>query len=134
MTSTVLFCNSLFLGDFNAHISLWGSPDTNPRGQIIEDFITNNCLCILNNGDNTYFCEPSRIFHAIDLIISSPILFPYFNFSVSNKLHRVTIFLYSCHFTILITSTIITLDIYTGWPANLEFLETWKSQGILRHL
>ena len=22
----------------------------------------------------------------------------------------------------------------TGWPADLEFLETWKSQGILWHL
>ena len=22
----------------------------------------------------------------------------------------------------------------TGWPADLEFLETWKSQGIMWHL
>ena len=22
---------------------------------------------------------------------------------------------------------------YSGWPADLEFLETWKSQGILCH-
>ena len=22
----------------------------------------------------------------------------------------------------------------TGWPADMEFLETWKSQGILWHL
>ena len=25
-------------------------------------------------------------------------------------------------------------NIYPGWPADLEFLETWKSQGILWHL
>ena len=31
--------------------------------------------------------KPSKTFHAIDFI-SSPILFPYFNFSVSNNLHR----------------------------------------------
>ena len=77
----------LLLGDFNAHNPLWGSPDTNSRGIIIEDIITNSCLCILNNGDNTYFHEPSKTFHAIDLIISSPTLFPYFMFSVSNDLH-----------------------------------------------
>ena len=77
----------IILGDFNAHNPLWGSPDTNHRGQIIEDFIAGNCLCILNNGDNTYFHEPSRTFHAIDLIICSPIIFPYFIFSVSNDLH-----------------------------------------------
>ena len=78
----------IILGDFNAHNPLWGSPDTNHRGQIIDDFIINNCLCILNNGDNTYFHEPSRTFHAIDLIICSPILFPYLIFSVSNDLHN----------------------------------------------
>ena len=66
----------IILGDFNAHNPLWGSPDINHRGEIIEDFIMGNCLCILNNGDNTYFHEPSRTFHAIDLITCSPIIFP----------------------------------------------------------
>ena len=70
----------IILGDFNAHNPLWGSPDANSRGQLIEDFIMDNCLCILNNGDNTYFHEPTKTFHAIDLAICSPILFPYFNF------------------------------------------------------
>ena len=55
----------LILGDFNAHSPLWGSPDTNTRGQIIEDFIASNCLCILNNGENTYFHEPSRTCHLL---------------------------------------------------------------------
>ena len=36
----------LFLGDFNAHSPFWGSPNINSRGQIIDDFITSNCLCI----------------------------------------------------------------------------------------
>ena len=49
-------------------------------------FINNN-LCLLNNGDNTYFHEPSRTFHAIDLAICTPILYPIFNFSVSGDLH-----------------------------------------------
>ena len=26
------------------------------------------------------------------------------------------------------------LQLFSGWPADLEFLETWKSQGILWHL
>ena len=26
------------------------------------------------------------------------------------------------------------LLVITGWPADLEFLETWKGQGILWHL
>ena len=32
----------IILGDFNAHNPLWGSPDVNTRGQLIEDFITGN--------------------------------------------------------------------------------------------
>ena len=33
----------LFLGEFNAHSSLWESPDTNSRGIIIEDIIAKSC-------------------------------------------------------------------------------------------
>ena len=91
MNWTILLCKYpppfVILGDFNAHRLLLESPDTNHHGQVIEDFITWNSLCIVNNGDNTYFHEPSKTFHAIDLVICSPILFPYFNFSVSNDLH-----------------------------------------------
>ena len=57
----------VILGDFNAHSPFWGRPDTNHRGQIIEDFITENCLCIVNNGDNTYFHEPSKAFQKLTL-------------------------------------------------------------------
>ena len=78
----------IILGDFNAHNPLWGSHDINTRGQLIEDLITGNILCILNNGDNTYFHEPSKTFHAIDLAICTPILFPFLNFSVSNDLYH----------------------------------------------
>ena len=40
------------LGDFNGHSLLLGSPDTNYCGQLIEDFIKGNSLCIVNNRDN----------------------------------------------------------------------------------
>ena len=49
-------------GNFNAHNPLWGSPD-DTCGQLIEDFIKGNILCILNNGDNTCFHESSKTFH-----------------------------------------------------------------------
>ena len=40
-------------GEYNAHSPLWESPVTNHRGQVIEDIITGNSLCIVNNGENT---------------------------------------------------------------------------------
>ena len=109
----------LILGDFNAHNPLWRSPDINPRGHTIEDFITDNCLCILNNGDSTYFHEPSRTFHAIDLIISSPILFPHFNFLFLMTCIAVTIFLYSCHTMILTKLLLQTLTTFMTEPIGL---------------
>ena len=77
----------VILGDFNAHNYLWGSPDINHRRYIIGDFIINNNLCLLNNRDNTYFHEPSKTFHVIDLGVCTPTFFPIFNLSVSGDLH-----------------------------------------------
>ena len=74
----------IILGGFYAHSPLWGSPDTNHHGQLIEDFISGNSVCIVNDGNNTYFHELSKTFHAIDLVICSPILLPHFIFSVDN--------------------------------------------------
>ncbi|GBN62979.1 hypothetical protein AVEN_125268-1 [Araneus ventricosus] len=51
----------ILLGDFNGHSTLWGSDDTNSRGRQIERFISNNCLCLLNNDEKTYFHEPTPL-------------------------------------------------------------------------
>src|SRR5262249_21328773 len=41
----------LVLGDFNAHHPLWGSPDINPRGRLMEKLIYDNDLAVLNDGN-----------------------------------------------------------------------------------
>ena len=51
----VEFCKSndrkLICGiDCNAHTSLWGSPDTNKRGEILEEFIFQYGLFVENSG------------------------------------------------------------------------------------
>ena len=62
------------------HNPLWRSPDINPRRQVIEDFIMNNCLCILKNGKNTYFHEPFKTFYAIACL-------PTYAFSATRTTH-----------------------------------------------
>ena len=37
------------LGDFNGHNVLWGSKDNDPRGELIENFITKNDICLMND-------------------------------------------------------------------------------------
>ncbi|GBN04876.1 hypothetical protein AVEN_124487-1 [Araneus ventricosus] len=78
----------ILLGDFNGHINLWGSDVTNSRGRQIERLISNNCLCLLNNDEKTYFHEPTRTFHSLDLAICSPTLMPLLNFSVGSDLYN----------------------------------------------
>ena len=43
----------ILVGDFNGHNILWGCKDNNPKGNIIEDFITKNDLCLMNDKSHT---------------------------------------------------------------------------------
>ncbi|KFM61872.1 hypothetical protein X975_23941, partial [Stegodyphus mimosarum] len=61
--------------------------------------IEDHCLCLLNNGQNNYFHEPTRSFHALDLAICSPSLLPFSTFSVGNYPYN------NDHFPILVSIT-----------------------------
>ncbi|GBM83097.1 hypothetical protein AVEN_73094-1 [Araneus ventricosus] len=87
----------IFFGDFNGHSTMWGSDSTNSRGRQIEQFISNNSLCLLNNDETTYFHEPTRTFHSLDLAICSPQLLPLLNFTVGNYLYN------SDHFPLIVS-------------------------------
>ncbi|GBN41236.1 hypothetical protein AVEN_78761-1 [Araneus ventricosus] len=87
----------ILLGDFNGYSTLWGSDVTNSRGRQIERLISNNCLCLLNNGEKTYFHEPTRTFHSLDLAICSPTLLPLLHFTVGSDICN------SDHFPIIVS-------------------------------
>ena len=44
----------IFLGDFNGHNILWGCENNDSRGELIENFITKNDKCIMNDKSYTY--------------------------------------------------------------------------------
>ncbi|GFU11822.1 putative RNA-directed DNA polymerase from transposon X-element [Trichonephila clavipes] len=87
----------VILGDFNGHSTLWDSAKTNPRGRQIEQVLSDHCLCLLNHEEPTYFHEPTRSFHTIDLAICSPSLLPHLNLSVENNLYN------SDHFPVILS-------------------------------
>ena len=62
----------LLLGDFNAHSNLWGNTHTDRQGQIVEDFLSENNLCLLNDKSHTYLHPGHGTYSSIDLTISSP--------------------------------------------------------------
>ncbi|GBL75112.1 hypothetical protein AVEN_194371-1 [Araneus ventricosus] len=87
----------ILLGDFNGHSTLWGSNVTNSRGRQIERLISNNCLCLLNEDEKTYFHEPTRTFHSLNLAICTPTLLPLLNFTVGSDICN------SDHFPIIVS-------------------------------
>ncbi|GFW49936.1 putative RNA-directed DNA polymerase from transposon X-element [Trichonephila clavipes] len=87
----------VILGDFNGHSTLWGSGKTNSRGRQIEQVFSDHCLCLLNHEEPTYFHEPTRSFHTLDLAICSPSLVPNLNFSVEKDLYN------SDHFPVVLS-------------------------------
>ena len=104
---------SIILGDFNGHSPLWGSDDQNERGDVIEDFINKNNLCIYNNGTNTFFHSGHRTYSAIDLTISDPDLFLDYEWKVLEDTHG------SDHFPILLRSLETNPNSYpTRWKFN----------------
>ncbi len=86
----------ILLGDFNGHSQLWGCSDQNNKGKIIEDFITENDLCIFNEKKSTYLHPAFGTYSALDLALCHPSLYLDFEWSVCEDLHG------SDHFPILI--------------------------------
>ncbi len=59
--------------DTNAHSGLWGSPDTNTRGEWLEQVFFDNPLAVLNSGNTNTF-STSRASSIIDVTVCSDTL------------------------------------------------------------
>ena len=88
----------MLVGDFNGHNVLWGSNDNDPRGELIEDFITENDICLMNDKSNTYLDSGKGTFSSLDLSLCHPSLYLDYEWSVCEDQHG------SDHFPILIES------------------------------
>ncbi|KAG5871268.1 hypothetical protein JTB14_024338 [Gonioctena quinquepunctata] len=66
----------VIVGDFNAHNPIWGSTRIDTRGRIVENFIDDMNLVILNSGEGTYLNLRSNSLSVIDLAFCSPTLAP----------------------------------------------------------
>ena len=70
----------ILTGDFNSHNSLWFNKKTDPEGKIVEQFILENNICLLDQNKNT-FCRGSSQTH-IDLTLVSPEIFTDFTWDI----------------------------------------------------
>lgn len=103
----------LLLGDFNSHNTIWGSSRTDSRGNIIEEFIDENNLNILNNINcATHFSFAYQTFSNIDLSLVSPNIQHLFEWSINDDLYS------SDHYPIMIN--------ITGFAPNYERRPCWN--------
>ena len=72
----------IMCGDFNAHNTLWSHPADDERGKVLEDFMFNNDLALLNTTIKTHGDA------LLDLTIIHPALFLDFDCHVLNDNHR----------------------------------------------
>lgn len=91
----------ILTGDFNSWSPSWGSPTLNSRGKLVENFIANKNLTILNDGRPTHLSTHGSFTH-VDLTLSSPHLIPKLVWKVSDDLYG------SDHFPILTTLSMET--------------------------
>ena len=87
----------LLVGDFNAHNTLWGCCDDNPKGRLLENFFSLNDLCLFNDKSKTYKHPATGSLSSLDLSLSSPDIFSNFSWEVDKDLHG------SDHFPVIIT-------------------------------
>ena len=71
----------LLVDNCNCHNILWDV--NNGRGEIIEEFITNNNLCLMNDKSYTYLHPAAGSFSSLDLTLCHPSLSLHFDWSES---------------------------------------------------
>lgn len=87
----------ILLGDFNSHNPIWGSEKTDSRGKLIQKFLEDNDINIMNNVNfPTHFSFAYKTFSNIDLSLISPSIERHFDWSICDDLHN------SDHYPILI--------------------------------
>lgn len=74
-------------GDFNAHNNIWGSMQTDQRGQIIESLLNSTNITLLNDGSPTRFNIYNGTTSAIDLTFCSSNIFPKLHWKVCPLLY-----------------------------------------------
>ena len=86
----------LLVRDFNGQNMMWGCSKNNVRGEIIENFIEANDLCLMNDKSHTYLHPATGTFSSLDLSLCHPSLILDFDWYVCDDQHG------SDHFPVVI--------------------------------
>ena len=99
-------------GDFNSHSMTRGRDKNNSLGDRIHDLVTENNVCLLNDGSYTYLHPATGTFTAIDLSLCSPDILMEIDFMVESDSYG------SDHFTIILKIGVSLPDALPRWNLN----------------
>ena len=88
-------------GEFNGHSITWGCDNNNSQGDRIDDFITDNNICLLNDCSYTYLHPVTGTFTAIDISLCSVNIFMEIEFMVESDSYG------SDHFSIILLICVV---------------------------
>ena len=77
----------IMCGDFNAHHTLWSHKTNDDRGKVIEKFMAENDLGLLNSNVKTHLDKNTKKWSLLDLSITHPALYFDFESEVLSDLH-----------------------------------------------
>ena len=104
------------------HHILWCGQNNDSKGELIENFITKNDICIMNDKPYTYHSPSTKSFTSIDLSSCHPSHFLDYNWSVCEDQHN------SDHFPIIIEQNIFsTEDHNPKWKLNRANLDIFNT-------
>ena len=89
----------ILLGDFNAKHEVWEESESDVKGVMIVDLLTETELTLLNTGLPTHYHVQSNSSHAVDLAFCTPCLYPALQWGVMDDLYE------SDHYPIRIDTT-----------------------------
>lgn len=99
----------LILTDANAHHPSWGSPRGDRKGNLINEWLNDRDLILLNTGEPTFLSSNGTFSH-IDISIATPDLASLFTWHVHHDSYD------SDHFPIIIDSSLkLTNNVHPHW-------------------
>ena len=102
----------IICGDILMVIITWGCDKNNSQGDRIDDFITDNNICLLNDGSCTYLHQATGTFTSIDLSLCSPDIRMEIDFMVKSDIYG------SDHFPIILEIAVSLSDVLPRWNLN----------------
>lgn len=117
----------ILMGDLNASSELWGSANSNPRGNMLRRVFEDLDLVVLNDGSTTHYSTAYHTSSALDVSVCSADLAPFTSWTVSDDFHG------SDHAPVILELALRNADTkHPTWVTDRADWEKFKELAVFR--